>query len=77
MGLAWTSHGGSTLYIETIQQKRRLKSKSGEPDESGSGNIEITGNIGFKNEKLSKMLEEKWVCLDRSVIKKTFSSQYY
>ena len=45
MGLAWTSHGGSTLYIETMKQKRRVKSKTGDADadESGSGNIEFTG----------------------------------
>ena len=45
MGLAWTSHGGSTLYIETIKQKRRPKSKESESEESGSGNIQFTGNL--------------------------------
>lgn len=38
LGLAWTSLGGSTLYIETI--KNRISDK----DESGS--IEFTGNLG-------------------------------
>jgi ATP-dependent Lon protease len=44
MGLAWTSHGGSTLFIETIKQKRRARSKSDEGDETGNGKIEFTGN---------------------------------
>ncbi len=39
MGLAWTSHGGSTLYIETIQQKTREAKEDG-------GLIEYTGNLG-------------------------------
>ena len=50
LGLAWTSHGGSTLYIETIEQRTRLKStSSGNGDKSnnnGGGNIEYTGNLG-------------------------------
>ena len=41
MGLAWTSHGGSTLYIETVQQKVRDAGK-----DNGSGRIEYTGNLG-------------------------------
>jgi ATP-dependent Lon protease len=42
MGLAWTSHGGSTLYIETLnQQKRKKKDES----ETGNGGIEFTGEI--------------------------------
>lgn len=40
MGLAWTSHGGSTLYIETLQQKMSSTSKSTD------GRIEFTGNLG-------------------------------
>ena len=45
MGLAWTSHGGSTLYIETIKQKRRSKPISGEKEETGNGKIEFTGEL--------------------------------
>jgi len=38
LGLAWTSMGGSTLYIETIGQKAK---------ETGSGGgLEVTGNLG-------------------------------
>jgi len=38
LGLAWTSHGGSTLYIETLQQK---------VEEAGKGGgLEVTGNLG-------------------------------
>jgi ATP-dependent Lon protease len=40
MGLAWTSHGGSTLYIETLKQQRKKKIKE---DDMGNGNIEFTG----------------------------------
>ena len=48
MGLAWTSHGGSTLYIETIKQKRRQKSKTDVDDaDVGSGKIEFTGKHVF------------------------------
>merc|ERR1719193_646948 len=39
MGLAWTSHGGSTLYIETIQQRTSK-------DDTSGGGIEFTGNLG-------------------------------
>jgi ATP-dependent Lon protease len=42
MGLAWTSHGGSTLYIETLKQQRRKKGKES-ADETGNGGIEFTG----------------------------------
>jgi Lon-like ATP-dependent protease len=38
MGLAWTSHGGSSLYIETIGMKAREKSQGGA--------LEFTGNLG-------------------------------
>jgi len=38
MGLAWTSHGGSSLYIETLGQK------PGEPNQGGA--LEFTGNLG-------------------------------
>ena len=38
LGLAWTSMGGSTLYIETVGQKVK---------EPGSGGgLEVTGNLG-------------------------------
>lgn len=43
MGLAWTSHGGSTLYIETVQQKMKKPSKD---SNGGNGRIEYTGNLG-------------------------------
>ena len=47
LGLAWTSHGGSTLYIETIEQKKRSKSNaSNDSNSNGSGSIEYTGNLG-------------------------------
>ena len=47
LGLAWTSHGGSTLYIETIEQKKRSKpNTTGENNSNGSGSIEYTGNLG-------------------------------
>lgn len=47
MGLAWTSHGGSTLYIETIKQKRRKPKldKDGHEGDVGNGTIEYTGDI--------------------------------
>ena len=44
MGLAWTSHGGSTLYIETLKQQRRKTSKE---DELGNGKIEFTGGTSM------------------------------
>merc|ERR1712228_1126347 len=38
LGLAWTSMGGSTLYIETLGQKAK---------EAGTGGgVELTGNLG-------------------------------
>merc|ERR1719367_1153332 len=40
MGLVWTSHGGSTLYIETIKQRTSKEAVS------GGGGIEYTGNLG-------------------------------
>ena len=39
MGLAWTSMGGSTLYIETVKQRSH---QSKEDD----GSIQVTGNLG-------------------------------
>jgi len=38
MGLAWTSHGGSSLYIETIGMKAR--------EANQGGALEFTGNLG-------------------------------
>ena len=38
LGLAWTSMGGSTLYIETVGQQVR------EPGAGGA--LEVTGNLG-------------------------------
>ena len=35
MGLAWTSHGGSSLYIETIGQKPSGEAKGGSLDFTG------------------------------------------
>ena len=46
LGLAWTSHGGSTLYIETIEQRTRLRSSANGESNNGSGSIEYTGNLG-------------------------------
>merc|ERR1719219_1053939 len=40
LGLAWTSHGGSTLYIETLKQRTSKESKE------DAGGIEFTGNLG-------------------------------
>ncbi len=40
MGLAWTSHGGSTLYVETVKQK--LKAEGGGKNGAG-GRLEHTG----------------------------------
>ena len=38
LGLAWTSMGGSTLYIETVGQSVK---------EAGTGGaLEVTGNLG-------------------------------
>ena len=38
LGLAWTSMGGSTLYIETLSQQVK---------EAGTGGaLEVTGNLG-------------------------------
>jgi len=41
IGLAWTSMGGSTLFIETAVQK-----KASEAAGAGSGGLEITGQLG-------------------------------
>ncbi|XP_055383552.1 lon protease homolog, mitochondrial isoform X2 [Condylostylus longicornis] len=43
MGLAWTSMGGSTLYIET--EKRRIPDTKADKKES-DGSIFVTGNLG-------------------------------
>ena len=39
MGLAWTSHGGSTLYIETLKQRssKNDKEDAGKQDYCGYG----------------------------------------
>ena len=39
MGLAWTSHGGSSLYIETIGMKAK------DPNQGGA--LEFTGKINL------------------------------
>ncbi|KAM8875457.1 lon protease homolog, mitochondrial [Spinachia spinachia] len=41
MGLAWTSLGGSTLFIETS-----LRRPSGGVDSKGEGSLEVTGQLG-------------------------------
>ncbi|XP_035032637.1 lon protease homolog, mitochondrial [Hippoglossus stenolepis] len=41
MGLAWTSMGGSTLFIETS-----LRRPSGPDDPKGEGTLEVTGQLG-------------------------------
>ncbi|XP_060933630.1 lon protease homolog, mitochondrial [Limanda limanda] len=41
MGLAWTSMGGSTLFIETS-----LRRPSGPDDPKGEGSLEVTGQLG-------------------------------
>lgn len=40
MGLAWTSLGGSTLYVETVEQRVRMDDEK----KDGGGRIEFTGN---------------------------------
>ena len=40
MGLAWTSHGGSSLYIETIGQKPSGEAKGGSLDFTGRSPVE-------------------------------------
>ena len=44
MGLAWTSHGGSVLYIETLEQKNGADNNNN--NNNNSGRIEVTGNLG-------------------------------
>lgn len=43
MGLAWTSHGGSTLYIETALVKAYDDVKR---DKEVEGNMKLTGHLG-------------------------------
>ena len=40
MGLAWTAHGGSTLYIETVKKHISRQQKE------DAGSIDFTGNLG-------------------------------
>jgi len=44
MGLAWTSMGGSALYIETNVQP--CYSKDAEEDKKRQGSLEVTGSLG-------------------------------
>lgn len=46
MGLAWTSMGGSTLYIETARRKLidQVGTKKDQPIPDGS--LEVTGHLG-------------------------------
>lgn len=41
MGLAWTSHGGSALYIETAKRKLHESKK-----DAADGSLELTGHLG-------------------------------
>ncbi|KAF3691380.1 Lon protease -like protein, mitochondrial [Channa argus] len=41
MGLAWTAHGGSTIFIETS-----LRRPSGGSNPNGEGSLEVTGQLG-------------------------------
>lgn len=43
-GLAWTSLGGSTLFIETAKRKLVAHKKDGE--DVGDGSLEVTGHLG-------------------------------
>lgn len=45
MGLAWTSHGGSTLYIETLNEVRKKKFNDAGNEVPGNGGIEFTGDL--------------------------------
>ena len=38
LGLAWTSMGGSTLFVESVRTR--------ENEESASGRIKVTGQLG-------------------------------
>lgn len=42
MGLAWTSMGGSTLYIETAKRKYGVNTV----DKPSDGTLELTGHLG-------------------------------
>ena len=44
MGLAWTSHGGSTLYVETVKQRLPQDKENGGNGSAG-GRIEFTGKL--------------------------------
>jgi hypothetical protein len=44
MGLAYTSMGGSALYIETQGIKRGLLDADGKP--KGGGSLKVTGQLG-------------------------------
>ncbi len=43
MGLAWTAHGGSTLYVETVRQRVRTEGANGNGGGGAGGRIEFTG----------------------------------
>lgn len=50
MGLAWTSHGGSTLYIETTMHRKLDTSTSSGPEDAAKppvvGSFQLTGHLG-------------------------------
>ncbi|XP_067947023.1 lon protease homolog, mitochondrial-like [Watersipora subatra] len=45
-GLAWTSMGGSTLYIETTLKHPVVASKASDDSEANKGSFQVTGNLG-------------------------------
>ena len=45
MGLAWTSLGGSVLYIETVQLPQHFPKGEGE-GEGGRSSLTVTGSLG-------------------------------
>ena len=45
MGLAWTSMGGSTLYIES-SLSRPIRKTAGKDKEDSQGSMNLTGHLG-------------------------------
>ncbi|KAJ2004056.1 ATP-dependent Lon protease pim1 [Coemansia thaxteri] len=46
MGLAWTSLGGSALYVESVVEATQASSSKGEGGEARSGRLHTTGQLG-------------------------------